>query len=102
MPRFTTFRTRRPVCPFQAPPRTRSAKAAIRSSTACTSATTSRPSTAIERPRGARSATWSTARSSVRLIFSPRNIASIRRRTPDSSTSAESSRSVSSSMGFFE
>ena len=37
--------------------------------------------------RGARSATWSTARSSVLLIFSPANIASIRSRKPHSSAS---------------
>ena len=34
------------------------------------------------RPRGARSATWSTARSSVMLMRSPRNMASIRARSP--------------------
>ena len=41
-------------------------------------------------PLGARSATCSTARSSVTLIFSPANIASIRARSPDSSASCTS------------
>ena len=53
-------------------------KAAMRSSTACTSGTTSTPSTRIRSPAGARRATWSTARCSVTLIFSPPNIASMR------------------------
>ena len=43
------------------------------------------------RPSGARSATCSTARSSVTLIFSPANIASMRSRSPDSSASCSSS-----------
>ena len=38
----------------------------------------------IEAPRGARSATCSTARFSVTLILSPRNMASMRSRKPDS------------------
>ena len=42
----------------------------------------SAPSTTIDAPRGARSATWSTARFSETLIFSPRNMASIRARRP--------------------
>ena len=42
--------------------------------------TTFSPSTSITAPSGARSATCSTARSSVTLIFSPRNIASMRSR----------------------
>ena len=41
------------------------------------------------RPRGARSATCSTARFSVTLILSPRNMASMRSRRPDSSASCE-------------
>ena len=48
MPMLTTFVIVLPVWPFHSPERMRSANAAIRSSTSCTSATTSRPST-IER-----------------------------------------------------
>ena len=43
-------------------------------------------------PSGARSATCSTARSSVTLIFSPRNIASMRSRSPARRASATSRR----------
>ena len=50
MPMLMTLRIRLPVWPFQAPLRTRSAKAAIRSSTAWTSGTTSSPSTRIDAP----------------------------------------------------
>ena len=54
MPILTIERMRLPVCPVHVPLRTRSAKAAMRSSTPCTSATTLRPSTMIEaEPRGA-------------------------------------------------
>ena len=74
----------------------------MRSSTACTPGTTLSPSTTIEAPRGARSATWSTARFSVMLIFSPLNIASRRSATPASSASAISRRSVSSVTRFLE
>ena len=76
MPMFTTVRIRWPVCPVHVPDRTCSANAPMRSSTACTSATTSVPSTTSDAPRGMRSATCSTGRSSVRLMCSPRNIAS--------------------------
>ena len=48
MPMLTTLRIGLPVCPFHSPERTRSANAAIRSSTSCTSATTSTPSTTSE------------------------------------------------------
>ena len=71
MPMLTTFLIRLPVWPFHAPLRTRLEKSAILSSTACTSGTTFFPSTTMEAPRGARSATWRTARFSVTLIFSP-------------------------------
>ena len=84
MPMLTTFAIVSPVWPFHSPERTRSQNAAIRSSTSCTSATTSRPSTISERPRGIRSATCSTARSSVTLMCSPANIASRRAATPAS------------------
>ena len=53
-------------------------------------------------PRGARRATCSTARFSVMLIFSPRNIASIRSRSRAPRPARRSSRSVSSVMRFFE
>ena len=66
-------------------------KRAIRSSTSWTCLTTSTPSTTSERSRGIRSATWSTARSSETLIRSPRNIASRRSASPDSSASSPSS-----------
>ena len=71
MPTLITLRMRLPVCPFQSPLRTRSANSLIRSSTACTSGTTSCPSTTIDAPRGARSATCSTARFSETLMRSP-------------------------------
>ena len=72
MPILTTLRMRLPVWPFHAPLRTRSANSAILSSTAWTSGTTFLPSTMMTAPSGARSATCSTARFSVMLIFSPR------------------------------
>jgi hypothetical protein len=50
----------------------------------------------------ARSATWSTARSSVALIFSPVNISWMRQRTPAASASATSRRTVSSVKRFLE
>ena len=78
MPMLTTFLIRLPVWPVHWPSRTRLANPAILSRTACTSGTTFLPSTTIEAPIGARRATWSTARFSVTLILSPRNMASIR------------------------
>jgi hypothetical protein len=102
MPMLTTFAIVFPVCPRHSPEWTRSTNAAMRSRTSCTSATTSRPSTISERPRGIRSATWSTERFSVTLIRSPANIASRRAATPVESASPASSRSVSSVIRFFE
>ncbi len=102
MPMLTTLRIRLPVCPFHAPLRTRSAKSAMRSSTSCTFGTTFSPSTSIVSPLGARSATCSTARPSVTLIFSPANIESMRARRPDSAASSSSSSIVSSVIRFFE
>jgi regulatory LuxR family protein len=102
MPMLTTLRTGRPVYPSQRPPRTWSANRRILASTAWTSGTTSWPSTRSEPPGGARSATWSTGRSSVTLIRSPANIASIRRRSPARSASATSSRTVSSVTRFLD
>ena len=66
-----------------------------------TSGTTFSPSTRMTASRGARSATCSTARFSVMLIFSPRNMASMRAadriRLP-----ARTELEVSSVMRFFE
>ena len=82
MPMLTTLRMRLPVWPVQAPLRTRSEKSAMRSSTACTSGTTF---VAVDDDRrAARRAQRHVqhARFSVTLIFSPRNIASMRSRRP--------------------
>ena len=102
MPMLTTLRMGRPVAPVQSPARTRSAKADIRSSTSCTSGTTSAPSTTMRVPRGARRATWSTARPSVTLIFSPENMASMRSRRPHSAARSSRSAIVSSVTRFLE
>src|ERR1700723_1609238 len=71
MPTLTTLRIRLPVWPFHSPLRTRLAKLAMWSSTACTLGTTFSPSTEMEASRGARRAMCNTARFSVRLIFLP-------------------------------
>ena len=102
MPMLTTFRMRLPVWPSQLPLRTASANDAIRSSTDCTSATTSVPSTTSVDPAGMRKTTCSTERFSVVLMTSPRNIAAVRSRTPRSAARAASSVTVSSVMRFFE
>ncbi len=96
MPMFTTFLMRRPVWPVHSPERTLSANALIRSSTACTFGTTFSPSTRTSASRGARSAVCSTARSSVVLMRSPRNIASRSPNTPVAVASSWSRASVSS------
>ena len=75
---------------------------AILSSTLCTSGTTFSPSTMIVSSLGARKATCSTARCSVTLIFSPRNMASMRSRRPDALANSNSRRNVSSVMRFLE
>ena len=62
MPMLTTVLMRSPVAPRHSPLRSRSVKSPIRSSTSCTSATTSWPSTISSVPLGIRSATCSTAR----------------------------------------
>ena len=79
MPMLTTLRTGLPLRPRHAPERTCSAKAAILSSTSRTPGMTSLPSpwSITGPPERARSATCRTARSSVSLMCSPRNIASI-------------------------
>ena len=96
IPMLTTVVMRSPVAPVHSPPRTRSANAPIRPSTSCTSATTSTPSTTSEASRGIRSATCSTARSSVTLMCSPANIASMRSAQPASVGERSSSAIVSS------
>src|SRR4029453_5695927 len=53
IPMLITLRMRLPVWPFHSPLRTRVAKAAMRSSTACTPGTTFSPSTTTEAPRRA-------------------------------------------------
>ena len=102
MPMLTTLRIRLPVCPVWLPSRTALQKVVIRSSTSCTSATTSTPSTTSERPRGMRRATCNTARSSVTLMWSPRNMASVRSASPHAPASSASSRIVSSVIRCFE
>ncbi|CAM5734640.1 hypothetical protein SBADM41S_12004 [Streptomyces badius] len=96
MPMLTMFFTGLPVWPVHCPERTFSAKPAILSRTACTAGTTFSPSTSMTASRGARSAVCRTARSSVVLIFSPRNIASRSSATPVAAASSRSRRSVSS------
>ncbi len=96
MPMLTTVLIGLPVWPFQSPERTRSEKTCILVSTACTAGTTFSPSTSMTAASGARSAVWRTARSSVVLIFSPRNMASRSSLTPAAAASSRSSRSVSS------
>src|SRR4029453_8110299 len=61
MPMLTTLRMRRPVNPFQAPPRTRVVKSAIRSSTACTGGTTFTPSPRARSPAWRPQAPWGPA-----------------------------------------
>jgi hypothetical protein len=91
-----------PVCPCHSPERTRSENAAIRSSTPCTSATTSVPSTISDRFLGIRSATCSTERFSETLIRSPRNIAAMRSRRSHSSANASNSGIVDAVIRFLE
>ena len=91
MPMFTTSVMGLPVWPFQAPLRTLSVKPRIFARTAFTSGITSLPSTRMGRLERLRSATWSTARFSVRLIFSPAIILS--RHANTSACRARSNRS---------
>ena len=102
MPMFTTLRIRLPVYPVCVPDRTAFENVAISSSTAWTCSTTSTPSTTSCWSRGIRSATWSTDRCSVTLIFSPANMASIRSRRPAASATATRRRMVSAVSRFFE
>ncbi len=93
---LTTVLMRRPVWPVHSPDRTRRAKSAILPSTAWTAGTTFSPSTSTTASAGARSAVCSTARPSVTLIFSPRNIASRSSATPVAAARSRSRRRVSS------
>ncbi len=102
MPTLTTVRIRLPVWPTHAPERTCSENAAMRSSTSLTSATTSMPSTTRVSVRGMRNATCSTERSSLTLIRSPRNMASMWVRRPDSRASCTSAAMVASVTRFLE
>ncbi len=102
MPMLTTFRICLPVWPFHSPERTFCENAPIRSSTWCTPGTTSTPSTVTDAERGWRSAVCSTARPSDTLILSPRNIASMCSRSPDSAASCRSRVTVSSVIRFLE
>ena len=88
MPMLTTSVNLPPSVAAIAPERTPSAKAAIRSSTPSTSGITSRPSTRIGLPERLRSATCSTARSSVVLILAPVNMRSRRSGTPRAAASS--------------
>ena len=96
MPRLMTVVTGWPVCPRQAPERTRSLKSRIFPRTEFTSGMTSRPSTITGRFDRLRSAVCSTARFSVRLILSPANMRSIQPRRSASSARRASSAIVSS------
>mmetsp|Transcript_25757 Transcript_25757/g.57013 ORF Transcript_25757/g.57013 Transcript_25757/m.57013 type:complete len:361 (-) Transcript_25757:43-1125(-) len=93
MPTATTVCRGLPVAPSHSPLRTLSVKAAIFCSTACTSGTTSAPSTTKLLSFGERRATCITARSSVALMCTP---AAILARL--SSSPAAPARSYSMSM----
>jgi hypothetical protein len=67
-----------------------------------TSAITSRPSTEYPASAGARSAGWSTARRSVELTGSPRNIPAARSRSALAVTTASAAAITCSSTRFFE
>ena len=104
MPMETTSVIFLPVTPVQEPERTCSAKAYMRSSTSCTSATASWPSTMSEpaSEAGRRSAVWRPARSSVVLMWTPENIWSRLASRPTALPRATSSLMVSSFTRFFE
>src|SRR3990172_1412009 len=99
---LTTERIRLPVWPRHEPVRIRSANPAIRSSTRWTSPTTFRPSTTKVSPGAARNATWSTGRSSVVLMRSPRNIASTRSANPARRATAINASRIRSVTRFFD
>ena len=103
MPMLTTLRIGLPVWPSHAPERTRSAKAAIRSSTACTSGTTSWPSTtivlALGRPQ--RDVQHGPVLGDVDVLAAEHGV-DASSRTPARRARATSSRIVSAVMRFFE
>ena len=102
MPMLTTLEIVFPVWPTHSPLRSFVANSRICFSTACTSAVTSWPSTSSWASSGARNAVCSTARSSVELMRSPLNIASMRPFRPASSAKASNCFATSPSTKFFE
>ena len=91
MPMATTFVSGLPVAPTHSPERTRSVNASILSRTSHTLGTTfPSPGALMTASRGARVATCRTARSSVLLMASPANMASILARRPARSARARS------------
>ena len=103
MPMFTTFFTGLPVWPVHAPERTRSPKSAILRNTRVHLRHDVLAVDLDDRALGQRAARRAGRRGpSVTLIFSPRNIASIRSRRPARCASSRRSRTVSSVMRFFE
>ena len=103
MPTLTTFLIALPVYPFHSPERTRCAKSAIRSSTSCTCATTSTPSTTSElslrHPQ--RDVQHRPVLGHVDPLAGEHRVPALLRR-PDSSASWISRRRVSSVTRFFE
>mmetsp|Transcript_11067 Transcript_11067/g.37682 ORF Transcript_11067/g.37682 Transcript_11067/m.37682 type:complete len:209 (-) Transcript_11067:184-810(-) len=102
MPMLTTSAIPLPVYPSHWPSRTALTNTFIRSSTSLTSGITSLPSTRMGVLERLRRATWSTARFSVVLIFSPANMRLAQPATSASAASARSSFIVSASTMFLE
>ena len=101
MPMLTTS-VKAPPCPLTPPSRMAVEKCAMRARTAFTSGMTSWPSTKTGVLERLRSAVCSTARPSVRLIGSPRNIASRFSATPVFWASSSRSVRARASMLVFE
>ena len=102
MPMLTTLRMRLPVWPVHSPLPHPIGECGHAVEHGVHGRHDSMPSTTMCSLAGARRATCNTARSSVTLILSPRNIASMRSGTPRATASANSSRIVSSVMRFLE
>mmetsp|Transcript_49054 Transcript_49054/g.59383 ORF Transcript_49054/g.59383 Transcript_49054/m.59383 type:complete len:272 (+) Transcript_49054:811-1626(+) len=102
IPIFTIVSIDFPVWPFHTPLRTFSVKTLILASVSFTSGMTSLPSTRMGVLDWFRSATWSTARPSVALIFSPEYIFFAIPLTSCCSASLYNSSIVSSLMRFLE
>mmetsp|Transcript_17542 Transcript_17542/g.45005 ORF Transcript_17542/g.45005 Transcript_17542/m.45005 type:complete len:212 (+) Transcript_17542:1398-2033(+) len=102
MPRLTTSVIFLPVKPFHSPERTEFTKTSRRLRTSLTSGMTSAPSTMMGVFARLRSATCSTARFSVMLIFSPANIFFASPSTSASLHMASRSAMVSSVTMFLE